>query len=272
MESDAAGWIMNNGVAAVTRMRQSADQTCGRLPGPHATAASGVSATHQGYGSEARDTGGDLSRAQEEGQQQKQALQRVRMQLGSRDHGQHSQRLRKHRTTGDQSLMTGTGRQAGMERAHDWMPHAYSSAAQHQAPVKGCSRCEDGSMAPHGDVLPQLAYRTTKTDLFCKNEPCRWCFHAFLSWGLCVDTKHCSSLLCLQAESAYRQASAKDDPAPPLRPINVGQVLRSFSTCLLNICIRWLRGTAGVSRPVRSSCQYGRVRHLGLPTSNHSER
>ena len=110
------GQIMDKRAAAVTHMRQSADQTCRRMPGPHATAASGVLATHQGYGSEARDAGGDLSGAQEEGQQQKHPLQGAGVQLGCRDHGEHSQRLRRHRTTGGQLkfLMTGTGRQAGM--------------------------------------------------------------------------------------------------------------------------------------------------------------
>ena len=73
-----------------------------------------VPATHQGYGSEARDARGDLSGAQEEGQQQEHTLQGVGVQLGRRDHGQHSQRLRKHRTAGGLLLMTGTGRQAGM--------------------------------------------------------------------------------------------------------------------------------------------------------------
>ena len=142
-ESNAANLnqIMDKRVAAATQMHQSSGQYCRRLPGPHATAASGVPATHQGYGSEARDAGGDLSGAQEEGQQQEDTLQGVGVQLGRRDHGQHSQRLRKHGTAGGQSLMTGTGRQAGMEKAHSWMPHTYASAAQLQAPMKGCSGC-----------------------------------------------------------------------------------------------------------------------------------
>ena len=102
MESNAAnhGCIKDKRAAAVTHMQQSAGQSLMNTPACWAIKGLRVPATHQGYGSEARNARGDLSGAQKEGQQQEHTLQGVGVQLGRRDHGQHSQRLRKHGTAG----------------------------------------------------------------------------------------------------------------------------------------------------------------------------